>query len=214
MGEVRSDAESSPQRVAHKNDNLASPHPACSEMPYNELKEHCLKAQEIALDRGDKLFAANQEIFELKERLRTTGSIRVTHAGDASTREDEDCAGSFDLSDTGVFPTSPAPKPLAETDPVFAVLEPYMKQLAGAFLPGGAIYTLASAGNKTTTKQPLDPYLRTPEPVSGNDAKRLKLAIGGLRSIAYGDAQTWPNCSSREVAKQALKDCGGEKHAD
>jgi hypothetical protein len=41
---------------------------------------------------------------------------------------------------------------------------------------------------------------------------RLKTAIGGLRSIAYGDAQTWPNCSAREVAKQALKDCGGEKH--
>ncbi len=41
--------------------------------------------------------------------------------------------------------------------------------------------------------------------------KRLKTAIGGLRSIAYGDAQTWPNCSSREVAKQALLDCGGEK---
>jgi hypothetical protein len=42
--------------------------------------------------------------------------------------------------------------------------------------------------------------------------KRLKLAIGGLRSIAYGDASTWPNCSSREVAKQALKDSGGEKY--
>lgn len=42
--------------------------------------------------------------------------------------------------------------------------------------------------------------------------KRLTKAIGGLRSIAYGDAQTWPNCSSREVAKQALNDCGGEKH--
>ncbi len=41
---------------------------------------------------------------------------------------------------------------------------------------------------------------------------RLKTAIGGLRSIAYGDAQTWPKCSSREVAKQALKDCGGEKN--
>lgn len=42
-------------------------------------------------------------------------------------------------------------------------------------------------------------------------AKRLKIAIGGLRSIAYGDASTWPNRSSREVAKQALLDCGGEK---
>lgn len=41
--------------------------------------------------------------------------------------------------------------------------------------------------------------------------KRLKIAIGGLRSIAYGDAETWPNCSSREVAKQALRDCHGEK---
>jgi hypothetical protein len=41
---------------------------------------------------------------------------------------------------------------------------------------------------------------------------RLKTAIGGLRSIAYGDATTWPNCSSREVAKQALLDCGGEKN--
>lgn len=40
----------------------------------------------------------------------------------------------------------------------------------------------------------------------------LKKAIGGLRSIAYGDAQTWPNCSSREVAKRALLDCGGEKY--
>lgn len=46
---------------------------------------------------------------------------------------------------------------------------------------------------------------------SSEDTKRLKLAIGGLRSIAYGDAQTWPNCSSREVAKQTLMDCGGEK---
>lgn len=44
--------------------------------------------------------------------------------------------------------------------------------------------------------------------------KRLTNAIGGLRSIAYGDAQTWPNCSSREVAKQALQDCGGEKSDD
>lgn len=42
--------------------------------------------------------------------------------------------------------------------------------------------------------------------------KRLKTAVGGLRSIAYGYAQTWPNCSSREVAKQALLDCGGEKY--
>jgi hypothetical protein len=42
--------------------------------------------------------------------------------------------------------------------------------------------------------------------------KRLRIAIGGLRSIAYGDAATWLNCSSRDVAKQGLKDCGGEKH--
>lgn len=44
--------------------------------------------------------------------------------------------------------------------------------------------------------------------------RRLAKAIGGLRSIAYGDAQTWPNCSSREVAKQALLDCGGEKNVE
>jgi hypothetical protein len=50
-----------------------------------------------------------------------------------------------------------------------------------------------------------------PKRESGEVEKRLKTAIGGLRSIAYGDAQTWPNCSSREVAKQALADCGGEK---
>lgn len=43
--------------------------------------------------------------------------------------------------------------------------------------------------------------------------KRLKTAIGGLRSIAYGEAHTWPNCSAREVAKQVLLDCGGEKSA-
>lgn len=44
--------------------------------------------------------------------------------------------------------------------------------------------------------------------------KRLKIAIGALRSIAYGDAKTWPNCSSREVAKQGLADCGGEKTSE
>lgn len=52
------------------------------------------------------------------------------------------------------------------------------------------------------------------KPVLSDDAKRLKTAIGGLRSIAYGEAHTWPNCSSREVAKQALLDCGGEKNVE
>lgn len=41
--------------------------------------------------------------------------------------------------------------------------------------------------------------------------KRLKISIGGLRCIAYGDAMTWPSQSAREVAKRALLDCGGEK---
>ena len=41
--------------------------------------------------------------------------------------------------------------------------------------------------------------------------KRLKTAIGGLRSIAYGDARTWPKEDARLVAIQALEDCGGEK---
>lgn len=57
-------------------------------------------------------------------------------------------------------------------------------------------------------------HLTTRKPVSSDESKRLKTAIGGLRSIAYGDASTWPKCSSREVAKQALADCGGEKHVD
>jgi len=61
---------------------------------------------------------------------------------------------------------------------------------------------------------PLCHKATTREPVSGDEAKRLKTAIGGLRSIAYGEAHTWPNCSSREVAKQALADCGGEKYVD
>lgn len=41
--------------------------------------------------------------------------------------------------------------------------------------------------------------------------QRLKLAIGGLRSIAYGVPHTWPNADPREVARQALRDCQGEK---
>lgn len=45
-----------------------------------------------------------------------------------------------------------------------------------------------------------------------NQLHRLKKAIGALRSIAYGEAHSWPNCSAREVAKQGLIDCGGEKN--
>lgn len=44
--------------------------------------------------------------------------------------------------------------------------------------------------------------------------KRLKIAIGGLRSIAYGKAETWPDCSPQKVAKQALSDCGEEKNTE
>lgn len=55
---------------------------------------------------------------------------------------------------------------------------------------------------------------RRPMPVMGDEAKRLKIAIGGLRSIAYGDPRTWPNCNAVDVAKQALLDCGGEKYVD
>jgi hypothetical protein len=44
--------------------------------------------------------------------------------------------------------------------------------------------------------------------------QRLKVAIGGLRSIAYGVPHTWPNANPREVAKQALKDCSGEKGSE
>jgi len=44
--------------------------------------------------------------------------------------------------------------------------------------------------------------------------QRLKVAIGGLRSIAYGVPHTWPKADPREVAKQALSDCRGEKSDD
>lgn len=54
-------------------------------------------------------------------------------------------------------------------------------------------------------------YEGLPKRESGNLENRLKTAIGGLRSIAYGDARTWPKEDARLVAIQALEDCGGEK---
>jgi len=132
----------------------------------------------------------------------------ITSMGDASTRKDEDAG-------------CPNESPALDTSPTKLVSSEILDNEASiraiAFADG------YNKGFEEAMKQ------RLPDPVSGDESKawdqrdfwvdkakatesRLKTAIGGLRSIAYGDAQTWPNCSSREVAKQALLDCGGEKN--
>ena len=50
---------------------------AAGDMPYDELKEHCLKAQDAAIERGDQLFHARQRIYELEAQIRSTMPVVV-----------------------------------------------------------------------------------------------------------------------------------------
>ena len=54
---------------------------------YDELKEHCLKAQDAAIERGDQLFHARQRIYELEAQIRSTMPVVVDLVAGANAIE-------------------------------------------------------------------------------------------------------------------------------